>query len=146
MPTHDVIVVGARAAGAATALLLARLGHDVLVVDRAELPSDTISTHQLARTAVVALQRWGLLDDVIASGAPAIRQVVFHSDETHVTHDIKPKSGVDCLVAPRRHGSCRAARMPFHLMPTACWRWPPGSFGRTTACSFRRRSIGSGFI
>ncbi|HEY7225159.1 MAG TPA: NAD(P)/FAD-dependent oxidoreductase [Micromonosporaceae bacterium] len=102
MSTHDVIVVGARAAGAATALLLARLGHDVLVVDRAELPSDTISTHQLARTAVVALQRWGLLDDVIASGAPAIRQVVFHSDQARTTHDIKQKSGVDCLVAPRR--------------------------------------------
>jgi flavin-dependent dehydrogenase len=102
MPTHDVIVVGVRAAGAATALLLARLGHDVLVVDRAELPSDTISTHQLARTALVALQRWGLLDDVIGSGAPVIRQVVFHSGEQTVSHDIRHKSGVDCLIAPRR--------------------------------------------
>lgn len=102
MSTRDVIVVGTRAAGAATALLLARLGHDVLVVDRTELPSDTISTHQLARTAVVALHRWGLLDDVIASGAPAIRQVVFHSGEQSVSRDIKRKSGVDCLVAPRR--------------------------------------------
>jgi 2-polyprenyl-6-methoxyphenol hydroxylase-like FAD-dependent oxidoreductase len=102
MSTHDVIVVGARAAGAATALLLARLGHDVLVVDRTELPSDTISTHQLARTGVVALNRWGLLDEVIASGAPAIRQVVFHSGAAPVVRDIKDKSGVDCLVAPRR--------------------------------------------
>ncbi|MBX6752138.1 MAG: FAD-dependent monooxygenase [Micromonosporaceae bacterium] len=108
-PVHDVIVVGARAAGAATALLLARLGHDVLVVDRTELPSDTISTHQLARTGVVALQRWGLLDEVIASGAPAIRQVTFHTigDPGHpprspVIRAIKDKSGVDCLVAPRR--------------------------------------------
>jgi 2-polyprenyl-6-methoxyphenol hydroxylase-like FAD-dependent oxidoreductase len=102
MRTYDVVVVGARAAGAATALMLARLGHDVLVVDQTELPSDTISTHQLARTGVVALQRWGLLDEVIASGAPAIRQVVFHSGETRVVRDIKDKSGVDCLVAPRR--------------------------------------------
>lgn len=102
MSTHDVIVVGARAAGAATALLLARLGHDVLVVDRTALPSDTISTHQLARTGVVALHRWGLLDDVIASGAPAIRQVVFHGGQERVVRDIKDKSGVDCLVAPRR--------------------------------------------
>ena len=76
-PRHDVVIVGARAAGAAAALLLARLGHDVVVVDRADLPSDTISTHQIARTGVVALRRWGLLDAVIASGAPAIRQVTF---------------------------------------------------------------------
>jgi 2-polyprenyl-6-methoxyphenol hydroxylase-like FAD-dependent oxidoreductase len=44
---HDVVVVGARAAGDATALLLARLGHDVVMLDRAVFPSDTLST-QLA--------------------------------------------------------------------------------------------------
>src|SRR5688572_4165553 len=102
-PYHDVVVVGARAAGAATALQLARLGHDVVVVDRADLPSDTISTHQLARTAVVALHRWGLLDTVIASGAPAITQVRFHTNDEVITRTIKPKFGVDCLVAPRRY-------------------------------------------
>jgi len=107
MRTHDVVVVGARAAGAATALMLARLGHDVLVLDRSDLPSDTISTHQLSRTGVVALHRWGLLDEVVASGAPAIRQVSFQNiDNAHqrapVTRDIKESSGVDFLVAPRR--------------------------------------------
>jgi 2-polyprenyl-6-methoxyphenol hydroxylase-like FAD-dependent oxidoreductase len=102
-PYHDVVVVGARAAGAATALLLARLGHDVVVVDRADLPSDTISTHQLARSAVVALHRWGLLGTVIASGAPAITQVRFHTNEEVITRTIKPKFGVDCLLAPRRY-------------------------------------------
>ena len=108
-PVHDVIVVGARAAGAATALLLARLGHDVVVVDRTELPSDTISTHQLARTGVLALQRWGLFDEVVASGAPVIRQVTFRTigdpgdpPSPPVTREIKDKSGVDCLMAPRR--------------------------------------------
>jgi 2-polyprenyl-6-methoxyphenol hydroxylase-like FAD-dependent oxidoreductase len=100
---HDVVVVGARAAGAATAMLLARLGHDVVVVDRAELPSDTISTHQIARTGVVALQRWGLLDDVLASGAPAIRQVTFQCEGESTIRTVKDKSGVDCLVAPRRY-------------------------------------------
>jgi 2-polyprenyl-6-methoxyphenol hydroxylase-like FAD-dependent oxidoreductase len=101
-PGHDVVIVGARAAGAATALLLARLGHDVVVVDRTDLPSDTISTHQLARTGVVALHRWGLLDAVLASGAPPIRQVIFHTDDGPVTRTIKDKAGVDCLLAPRR--------------------------------------------
>ena len=65
---------------AATALLLARLGHDVVVVDRATFPSDTLSTHSIARSGVVQLRRWGLLDAVLASGAPAIRQVSFHAD------------------------------------------------------------------
>jgi len=42
---YDVIVVGARCAGSPTALLLARKGYRVLLVDRATFPSDTISTH-----------------------------------------------------------------------------------------------------
>src|SRR5437773_171671 len=74
---HDVVVVGARAAGAATALLLGRLGYDVVLVDHAAFPADTVSTHQLARPGVVQLNRWGLLPAVLASGAPAIRNVTF---------------------------------------------------------------------
>jgi 2-polyprenyl-6-methoxyphenol hydroxylase-like FAD-dependent oxidoreductase len=70
---YDVIVIGARCAGAATAMLLARMGHDVAVIDKAMFPSDTLSTHALARGAIVQLQRWGLLADVIATGAPAQR-------------------------------------------------------------------------
>ncbi|TDD72719.1 hypothetical protein E1262_02380 [Jiangella aurantiaca] len=100
---HDVVVVGARAAGAAVGLLLARLGHDVVVVDRAVFPADTLSTHQLARTGVLALHRWGLLDEVLATGAPAIRQVTFTADGETVTRPVKDKAGVDLLVAPRRY-------------------------------------------
>ena len=100
---YDAIVVGARCAGAATAMLLAREGFDVVVVDRADLPSDTLSTHSIARGGVVQLSRWGLLDDVLASGAPPIRQVSFHfpSGEALVKA-IKDKAGVDHLLAPRR--------------------------------------------
>src|SRR4029453_18984932 len=65
---HDVVVVGARAAGAATALLLARQGHDVVLVDRAEFPADTVSTHQIARPGGALLHRWGLLPGVLARG------------------------------------------------------------------------------
>ena len=107
MPTHchrhDVVVVGARAAGAATALLLARLGYDVVLVDRAVFPADTLSTHQIARTGVVQLHRWGLLDAVLDSGAPAIRQVTFTAEGRSTTRAIKDKAGVDLLVAPRRY-------------------------------------------
>jgi flavin-dependent dehydrogenase len=100
---HDVVVVGGRVAGSATAMLLARLGHDVVVVDQASFPSDTVSTHSIARSGVVQLRRWGLLDDVLDSGAPAITQVTFNADGESTTRTIKDKAGVDFLVAPRRY-------------------------------------------
>jgi flavin-dependent dehydrogenase len=100
---HDVVIVGARAAGAATAMLLGRLGYDVALVDKATFPSDTISTHQIARPGVVQLHRWGLLDAVLASGAPAIRQVSFITADETVTRAVKHRAGVDLLVAPRRY-------------------------------------------
>ena len=70
--TYDAIVVGARVAGAPTAMLLARKGYEVLVVDRATFPSDTISTHLVHPPGIDALHRWGLLDSVMATGCPAI--------------------------------------------------------------------------
>jgi 2-polyprenyl-6-methoxyphenol hydroxylase-like FAD-dependent oxidoreductase len=100
---YDVVVVGARAAGAATSLLLARQGHDVVLLERATFPADTVSTHQIARTGVVQLRRWGLLQPVLDSGAPALRQVTFTTPGETVTRQIKDKAGVDLLVAPRRH-------------------------------------------
>jgi flavin-dependent dehydrogenase len=100
---HDVVVVGGRVAGSATAMLLARLGHDVVVVDQASFPSDTVSTHSLARSGVVQLRRWGLLEEILDSGAPAIRQVTFNAGGDSVSRTIKHKAGVDLLVAPRRY-------------------------------------------
>ena len=100
---HDVVVVGGRVAGSATAMLLARLGHDVVVVDQASFPSDTVSTHSIARSGMVQLRRWSLLDRVLDSGAPAIRQVTFNAAGASVTRTIKDKAGVDLLVAPRRY-------------------------------------------
>jgi flavin-dependent dehydrogenase len=55
---YDVIVVGTRAAGASTAMLLARRGMSVLAVDRARFPSDTLSTHQVQVRGVACLRRW----------------------------------------------------------------------------------------
>jgi flavin-dependent dehydrogenase len=69
---YDAIVVGARCAGSPAAMLLARKGHKVLLVDRATFPSDTISTHLIHTPGVAALRRWGLLDRVIATGCPPI--------------------------------------------------------------------------
>jgi flavin-dependent dehydrogenase len=100
---HDIVIVGGRVAGSATAMLLARLGYDVAVVDRATFPSDTLSTHSIARSGVVQLQRWGILDEVLDSGAPVIRQITFHAGGESVTRPIKDKVGVDFLIAPRRY-------------------------------------------
>ncbi|MFF5229404.1 NAD(P)/FAD-dependent oxidoreductase [Dactylosporangium sp. NPDC000521] len=74
---YDVIVVGARPAGAATAMLLARRGVRVLAVDRARFPSDTLSTHQIQPSGTERLRRWGLLDRLIAAGTPATGSVRF---------------------------------------------------------------------
>jgi 2-polyprenyl-6-methoxyphenol hydroxylase-like FAD-dependent oxidoreductase len=101
-PAHDAIVVGARAAGAATALLLARHGMRVLVVDRSRYGADALSTHALMRGGVLQLRRWGLLDHVIAAGTPPIRRATFIYAEDRVEIAIKPSHGVDALYAPRR--------------------------------------------
>ena len=98
-----MIVVGARAAGAATALLLARHGHDVALLDRNALSTDTMSTHQIARPGVVQLHRWGLLQAVLDSGAPAIRRITFTAPDESFTRPLRHKAGVDLLVAPRRY-------------------------------------------
>jgi 2-polyprenyl-6-methoxyphenol hydroxylase-like FAD-dependent oxidoreductase len=73
----DAIVVGARCAGSPTAMLLARKGYRVLVVDRATFPSDTVSTHILHPLGVKALSRWSLLDRLAATGCPPIHTYTF---------------------------------------------------------------------
>ncbi|HSJ46846.1 MAG TPA: NAD(P)/FAD-dependent oxidoreductase [Euzebyales bacterium] len=97
MSSHDVVIVGARPAGAATALLLARAGHDVLVVDRARYGSDTLSTHALMRGGVLQLERWGLLDRIIAEGTPPVHRVTFDYGGAPVIVDLDRP-----LYAPRR--------------------------------------------
>ena len=101
-PHYDVVIVGARCAGAATALFLARSGAKVLVVDRQAYGSDTMSTHALMRGAVIQLKRLGLVPGVVAAGTPAIRSTTFHYGKEAIRVDIKPDHGVDCLFAPRR--------------------------------------------
>ena len=69
---YDAIIVGARCAGSPTAMLLARKGYRVLVVDRATFPSDTVSSHVVHPVGAAALGRWGLLDRLTATGCPPI--------------------------------------------------------------------------
>ncbi len=82
---RDAIVIGARCAGSPTAMLLARKGRDVLVVDRATFPSDTISTHLIHPPGVAALRKWGLLDRLIGTGCPPIDTYVFDFGPIRIT-------------------------------------------------------------
>lgn len=75
--SYDAIVVGARCAGSPTAMLLARRGYRVLLVDRATFPSDTISTHLVHPMAVAALSRWGLEKRLAATGCPPVDTYTF---------------------------------------------------------------------
>src|SRR6188472_2330370 len=99
---HDVVIVGARAAGAATAMLLARAGLTVLVLDRSRYGTDTLSTHALMRGGVIQLHRWGILDRIVAAGTPPVRRTTFRYASDELTITIKPSHGVDALYAPRR--------------------------------------------
>jgi 2-polyprenyl-6-methoxyphenol hydroxylase-like FAD-dependent oxidoreductase len=99
---YDVIVVGARVAGSSTAMLLARKGLRVLLVDRATFPSDTLSTHQVQLPGVARLARWGLLERVIASGAPPARRVRFDPGPLVLEGSFAAFDGIDALYSPRR--------------------------------------------
>ena len=99
---YDAIVVGARCAGSPTAMLLARLGHRVLVVDRASFPSDTVSTHLVHAPGVAALNRWGLLDTLKASDCPPIQNYTFDFGPFALSGTPRPVDGCDTAYAPRR--------------------------------------------
>ena len=74
---YDVIVVGARCAGSPLAMLLARKGYRVLVVDKSSFPSDTISTHHIHQPGVARLKRWGLIEKIKASNCPPTMTMKF---------------------------------------------------------------------
>jgi hypothetical protein len=110
--SYDAIVIGARCAGSPTAMLLARKGHRVLVVDRATFPSDTVSTHILHPLGAASLARWGLLDRLTATGCPPIHTYDF---------DFGPS-----------RSQARQAR------PTLCWRTVRGGPSWTSCSSTPR--------
>ncbi|WP_067542502.1 NAD(P)/FAD-dependent oxidoreductase [Nocardia crassostreae] len=98
---YDVIVVGARCAGSPVAMLLARKGHRVLLVDRVTFPSDTVSTHYIHQVGVARLKEWGLLDKLVATGVTPIRRLNF--SYTGITlRGFAEVEGIDEVYAPRR--------------------------------------------
>ena len=99
---YDAIVVGARCAGSPLAMLLARQGHKILLVDKASFPSDIMSTHGAKSPAVEKLREWGLLDSVLASNCPPIHTLHVDLGPFALTGAV---SGIDpdrFILAPRR--------------------------------------------
>src|SRR5262245_65710642 len=90
---HDVVIVGGRCAGAATAYLFARKGYRVLVIDQAAFPSDTLSTHFLQPCGVQRLARWGVLPEVAASGAPPVHRMSISMDGIVISGSPRTGSG-----------------------------------------------------
>lgn len=98
---YDAIIVGARCGGSPTAMLLARKGYKVLMVDRASFPSDTLSTHFIQQPGIALLNKWGLLDDVLAETKPFSKAAV-GTFEASPPIDIPEIPGVPGIMAPRR--------------------------------------------
>ena len=99
---YDAIVIGARCGGSPTAMLLARKGYRVLLVDRAKFPSDTVSTHFIHAPGMAALERWGLRGELAASGCPPVRRYSFDFGPFTIAGSPRPSDGVDEAYCPRR--------------------------------------------
>lgn len=99
----DAIVIGARCAGAPTAMLLARAGYRVLMLDKAPSGTDTLSTHLIHQPGVAALARWGVLDRVRASGCPPLEQVRYEIADIRLEGCARGVEGQRAGIAPRRH-------------------------------------------
>lgn len=102
MSNYDAIIVGARCGGAPLAMLLARAGHKVLLLDRTAFGSDIMSTHFLKRTGASRLNNWGLLDKVKAAGTPEITDLQFNINGAQLQGQAPPYDGVGADYTPRR--------------------------------------------
>ncbi len=101
--TYDIIIIGARCAGSPTAMLLARKGYRVLLLDKGVFPSNmALSTHLIHPPGIASLQRWGLLEQVKASNCPPLSTFAFDFGHFGLTGSSPPVDGVTEAYAPRR--------------------------------------------
>jgi flavin-dependent dehydrogenase len=99
---YDAIIVGARCAGSAVAMLLARRGYRVLLVDRATFPSDTISGHFILHPGTRKLAEWGLLENVLASNCPPVSRYASDLGDFTLSGEVPTSDCVPACVGPRR--------------------------------------------
>lgn len=99
---YDAIVVGARCAGSPTAMLLARKGYRVLLLDRGSFPSDHLSTHWIHQPGVARLERWGLRERLAATGCPPITSITMDFGPFAIRGTPPPAGDVAEAYCPRR--------------------------------------------
>jgi flavin-dependent dehydrogenase len=100
---YDAIVIGARSAGSPTAMLLARKGHKVLLVDRATFPSDIPHGHFIHWHGPRHLHDWGLLQRIVDTNCPPITSVnLDYGDFPLDAHGLITPDGVAAAYGPRR--------------------------------------------
>ena len=102
MSDWDVIVVGARCAGAATACQLARRGHRVLLLDKARFPSEIPHGHFIHWCGPRRLQSWGLLERVTRSNCPPVSRMISDLGDYALRASDLVVDGVAWGYAPRR--------------------------------------------
>jgi flavin-dependent dehydrogenase len=100
---YDMIIVGARCAGSATALLLARKGYRVLLADKASFPSDTMSGHFIHTRGLACLQRWNVLDRLLATDIPRVPRTIMDTGEVVLEGETLPIDGINYSMGPRRY-------------------------------------------
>jgi 2-polyprenyl-6-methoxyphenol hydroxylase-like FAD-dependent oxidoreductase len=95
--SFDVIVVGARCAGAPLATMLARDGLRVCLVDKDRFPSDTPSTHGIQPSGIQVLERIGVLDSLLGLAPPIVRLRMVFDDASTPTADVVAITGAPGL-------------------------------------------------
>jgi 2-polyprenyl-6-methoxyphenol hydroxylase-like FAD-dependent oxidoreductase len=131
---YDVIVVGARCAGASLAMLLAWRGLRVALVDRARFPSDTISSHFLWQRGAARLQSWGLLNRLQALGCPPFPKLTFDFGPAALIGRPSAVAGIRDTFCPRRTvldkmlvgAAVEAGAQLFEATPVQSLRWSEG--------------------
>ncbi|MFG1679356.1 NAD(P)/FAD-dependent oxidoreductase [Nonomuraea sp. NPDC049269] len=100
----DVVIVGARCAGSAAAIALARAGRRVIAVDSARFPSPTISTHLMWPGGLAELARLGALDRVAALGAPRLPLASVEIPGVRAVGGYSAVDGISYAMCARRAG------------------------------------------
>ncbi|MEZ0110976.1 flavin-dependent dehydrogenase [Catenulispora sp. EB89] len=99
---YDVVVIGARCAGSPTAMLFARQGYRVLLLEKARFPQDTLSSHYIHQPGVALLDAWGLLDDLRKAGCQPIDHQSYEAPGVRIDGFSLPVEGHRTTYAPRR--------------------------------------------
>ncbi|MGW1727840.1 NAD(P)/FAD-dependent oxidoreductase [Streptomyces sp. NPDC002306] len=100
---YDVIVIGARCAGSPTAMLFARQGYRVLLLEKARFPQDTLSSHYIHQQGVALLNRWGLLERLRDAGCRPITRQSYSGPGVRIDGFSLPIDGLRTTYAPRRY-------------------------------------------